>query len=69
MKKANLEVVKTVIQKSKLPNKMVAEAFGYDNVDTLNVEFLDTFGMTVAEFRQRCKENETAEENTQSDVG
>ena len=55
MKKANLDVVKNVIQQSRLSNKMVAEAFGYKDVDNLNVAFLDTFGMSVSEFRQRCK--------------
>jgi YesN/AraC family two-component response regulator len=55
MQKAKIEVIKKVIQQSRLTNKMVAEAFGYDNVDNLNVEFLDTFGETVTEFRERCK--------------
>lgn len=69
MKKANLEVVKNVIEKSKLPNRMVAEAFGYDNEETLNIEFLDSFGMTVAEFRQRCKAQTEQKNDDQADVG
>lgn len=55
MKKAELEVVKTVIEKSRLTNQMVAEAFGFENSDALKVEFLNTYGETVAEFRKRCK--------------
>jgi transcriptional regulator GlxA family with amidase domain len=56
MTKAKLEIVKKVIQQSRLSNKMVAEAFGYKNADNLNVEFLDTFGFTLTEFRERCKQ-------------
>ncbi len=66
MKKANLEVVKTVIAQSKLTNKMVAEAFGFKDIDTLNVEFLNTFGMSVAEFRQRCKEQPSSEQEAKT---
>ena len=62
MQKAKIEVIKKVIQQSRLTNKMVAEAFGYDSVDNLNVEFLDTFGETVTEFRERCKANQSENE-------
>ena len=65
MKKADLNVVKTVIAQSKLTNKMVAEAFGFKDTESLNVEFLDNFGMTLTEFRQRCK-TQTPEEDSQT---
>ncbi|MDX1343619.1 MAG: hypothetical protein R3309_06710 [Reinekea sp.] len=69
MNKDKLEVVKNVIQTSHLTNKMVAEAFGFSSADALNVEFLNTFGMSVAEFRERCKSSPPAEEDTQSHTG
>lgn len=69
MKKADLEVVKTVIAKSRLTNKMVAEAFGFKDSDTLNVEFLNTFGMSVAEFRQHCKTQPLSEPEQDANAG
>jgi transcriptional regulator GlxA family with amidase domain len=69
MSKANLAVVKSVIETSHLTNKMVAEAFGYESADALNIEFLNSFGMSVAEFRQRCKEAPDSDLQQEADVG
>ncbi len=51
-----LKMVKEVIEHSKLPNMMVAEAFGFKDEKDLNIEFLDCFGMSVSEFRKNCRE-------------
>jgi len=61
MENLKLKMIKEVIETSNLPNAVVADAFGFKDVKDLNIEFIDTFGMSVSEFRKHCREMSKSE--------